>query len=130
MRDLRELDRYRIEAPEVLRAMGVTDKDKLDPKRNGLFLLEFGNSNTLRGISSLKVIASVGGGWDHVSVSLEYRCPTWAEMQFIAELFFKPDECAMQLHVPAKDHINQHPFVLHWWRPRLKLIPLPPKSFV
>ena len=80
----------------------------------------------------LCVIASMGGGWDHISVSTKDRCPTWDEMEFIARLFFNPDEVAMQLHLPVADHINMHPFVLHWWRPQKKLrrIPLPPKKFV
>jgi len=124
MRNLRELDRYRVEAPAAYRAMGVEDSTKLDPARNGCFVISCEDREELR------IVASVGGGWDHVSVSLEHRCPTWAEMQFIAELFFKLDEYAMQLHLPAKDHINQHPFVLHWWRPRLMRIPLPPKFMV
>ena len=53
-------------------------------------------------------------------------------MEYVAKLFFRDDEVAMQLHVPAKDHINNHPFVLHWWRPhsKLKRIPLPPKGYV
>ncbi len=33
------------------------------------------------------VIASDGAGWEHVSVSLKGRCPTWNEMCWIKELF-------------------------------------------
>ena len=28
----------------------------------------------------MAIIASWGGGWEHVSVSLRNRCPTWEEM--------------------------------------------------
>jgi hypothetical protein len=66
----------------------------------------------------MKVIISNGGGWDHVSVSLENRCPTWKEMCAVKDLFFKDDEVAMQLHVAKADHINHHPFCLHLWRPQ------------
>ena len=78
------------------------------------------------------VVASSGDGWDHVSVSCKDRCPTWAEMDAIKRIFFKPGEVAMQLHVTAEDHINVHPFTLHLWRPHgtKRAIPLPPKEFV
>lgn len=80
--------------------------------------------------STLRVIACAGAGWDHVSVSVVVggRCPTWDEMSYIHRLFFKPEETAMQLHVPESDHISYHPYTLHLWRPhsKLKQIPRPP----
>jgi hypothetical protein len=79
----------------------------------------------------LRVLASVNGmGWDHVSVSRYNRCPNWREMSFIKELFFLPHETAMQLHVPAADHVNYHPFCLHIWRPVDEEIPRPPNVLV
>lgn len=66
----------------------------------------------------LRVIVSAGGGWDHVSVSLPTRCPTWEEMSYVKKLFFHPDETVMQLHVPEQQHINCHPHCLHLWRPQ------------
>jgi hypothetical protein len=39
-------------------------------------------------------------------------------MAFVKRLFFRDDETAMQLHVPASDHVNQHPYCLHLWRPQ------------
>jgi len=74
----------------------------------------------------LRIIASFGEGWDHVSVSLEKRCPTWAEMEAVKRAFFYPNEVAMQLHVATADHINRHPYTLHMWRPHDQPIPLPP----
>lgn len=74
----------------------------------------------------LVVIAAAGDGWDHVSVSASGRTPTWSEMEAIKRLFFEPNECAMQLHVPVKDHINNNPNVLHMWRPHGVEIPRPP----
>lgn len=65
----------------------------------------------------LRVIASDGLGWDHVSVSTRSRCPTWEEMAYIKSLFFRDDETAIEFHVPVSDHINQHPYCLHLWRP-------------
>jgi len=50
-------------------------------------------------------------------------------MEQIARHFW-PDQAAMQLHVPASDHINTHNFCLHWWRSTEAEIPMPPKEFV
>lgn len=128
MRDLRELDKHRIEAPaDLLRAMKCAED--YDRARNGVFVFQTRDGATA---AELRVIAGSGDGWDHVSVSTAVRCPIWAEMEMIARLFFKDDEVAMQLHVPRADHVNIHPFVLHWWRPlsKLKKISLPPKEFV
>lgn len=68
--------------------------------------------------------------WDHVSVSLHHRCPTWDEMTFIKKMFFEKTETVFQFHPPDADHINRHPFTLHLWRPLLLSIPLPPKEMV
>lgn len=78
----------------------------------------------------IRVIASWGEGWDHVSVSLPNRCPTWAEMEEIKHRFFEPDEVAYQLHVPSSMHINTHEYCLHMWRPQASEIPLPPIRLV
>jgi hypothetical protein len=78
----------------------------------------------------LNVIAASNVGWDHVSVSRTDRCPTWEEMEFIKHKFFQGHETAMQLHVPASDHVNAHPFCLHLWRPLQGAIPRPPSFLV
>lgn len=75
----------------------------------------------------LKIVCSDGSDWEagklpgvpfeHVSVSCEQRCPTWAEMDFVKRIFWRDDECVMQLHVPRSDHINAHNFCLHLWKP-------------
>lgn len=79
---------------------------------------------------TLRVIATNGDGWDHVSVSRGNRCPNWPEMEHIAALFFKDDERAMQLHVPRTEHLSLHPYCLHWWRPHDVEIPRPPSNMV
>lgn len=75
--------------------------------------------------SKLRIIATAGDGWDHVSVSRQTRCPSWEEMSWVARKFFG-DEPAMQLHVGSDDHVNHHKYCLHWWRPQAIDIPLPP----
>lgn len=78
----------------------------------------------------ISVIVSWLDGWDHVSCCLHNRCPTWDEMEFVARLFFKDNEYAMQLHVPQSEYINCHPYVLHWWRPHKGEIMMPPRWMV
>lgn len=78
----------------------------------------------------IRVIASWGEGWDHVSVSLEHRCPTWDEMCFVRDFFFNPDECVVQYHPAEENYINDHDYCLHLWRPQNQEIPMPPKIFV
>jgi len=76
--------------------------------------------------AQMVVIASWGGGWDHVSASKKNECPSWGEMDYIKSLFFEDCEVVMQLHVDKKNHINNHPYCLHLWRPQGEKIPLPP----
>ena len=76
------------------------------------------------------VIASDEGGWEHVSVSRQDRCPTWAEMCEVKDLFFGPDEWVMQFHPARSDYVNYHPYCLHLWRPVGQQMPTPPAWMV
>lgn len=78
----------------------------------------------------LKIIASDGLDWEHVSVSLPHRCPTWAEMCFVKGLFWDSEDCVMQLHPPEADQVNNHSHCLHLWRPIGSDIPRPPDYLV
>ncbi len=94
----------------------------------GMFLIPHPNP-----LSSLvlKVSASDGEGWEHVSVSLPSRCPTWEEMCFIKDTFWDGEDCVMQLHPPRSEYVNNHPYCLHLWRPTDgRVIPQPPSIFV
>lgn len=55
--------------------------------------------------------------WEHVSVSLATRCPTWAEMSRVKDLFWEEKECVVQFHPPRSEYVNMHPYCLHLWRP-------------
>lgn len=92
----------------------------------------------------LSVIAANGDGWselgmpgepwEHASVKAfigeRNYVPTWSEMCQIKDIFWDATDCVMQFHVPKADHINDHAFVLHLWRPAITAIPLPPKETV
>lgn len=116
MRNLRQLDQYRIVIPNHPHSVGP-------PDTSGTFLLAY-NGELLR------VIASIGMGWDHVSVSVEDRIPTWEEMDFVKRKFFREDEWAVQYHPAPSAHINCHPFCLHLWRPHKHTLPTPPVNLV
>lgn len=113
---------------------------------NGHFLIKHG------GVPNyvFHVLASDGGGWNHVSVSLLHylpkrahnkiyykvsmvnRTPTWQEMSAIKDLFWGAEDVAMQLHPKKSEYVNTHPYVLHLWQPNSDalVIPTPPKEFV
>ena len=80
--------------------------------------------------NNLKFIFSYGGGWEHASVSLERRCPTWEEMCFVKNFFWRQNEVVIQYHPAKKDYVNQHQTCLHLWKPIDIDIPVPPKIFV
>jgi hypothetical protein len=79
----------------------------------------------------LRVVACDGtdpeaAGWEHVSVSLNGRCPKWEEMAFVKNLFWPDDETVVQFHPKKSAYINCHPHVLHLWRRIGEDIELPP----
>jgi hypothetical protein len=81
-------------------------------------------------INHLHVVVSWGDGWEHVSVSLHHRCPTWDEMVFVKSLFWSDDECVIQYHPPKSEYVNCHPYCLHLWKPIDVAIPMPPTYMV
>lgn len=92
---------------------------------NGLFVLP-----TFDGQTVLFVIVSDGGGWDHVSVSVKGRTPTWEEMEYIKRMFWDREDTVVQFHPPMSNYINCHEFCLHMWRKQDVIYELPPKWMV
>lgn len=79
----------------------------------------------------LLVIASDGGGWDHVSVSLRNeKTPNWADMCFIKDLFFEETETVVQYHPKKSEYVNNHSGCLHMWKKQNSEFELPPSIFV
>lgn len=77
-----------------------------------------------------RIIASWGGGWDHVSVSLHDRCPTWDEMCWIKGVFWHEHESVIQYHPAKSEYVNCHPHCLHLWKPQNCVLRIPPHEFV
>lgn len=84
----------------------------------------------------MKVIASDGvdpeaHGWEHVSVSCLRRPPNWQEMCFVKDLFWDPEDCVIQFHPPPHSvYVNVHQNVLHLWRHKEHVFPMPPVELV
>lgn len=72
--------------------------------------------------------------WEHVSLRAVKRfgkqfknmTPTWEEMCQVKSLFWDANDVVIQLHPAEKNYVNQHPNVLHLWRPTKETIPVPP----
>lgn len=91
---------------------------------NGTFVIKLKHSQVVR------VIASNGMGWEHVSVSREDRCPTWDEMCQIKAMFWDDSDCVIQYHPPASEYVNLHKNCLHLWRPIGIDLPMPDSIMV
>ena len=87
-------------------------------------------------IGGMRVLASWGGGWDHVSVSAGWgprgatRVPTFAELESVRRMYFEDSETVIQIHPPLDRYVNCHPHVMHLWRPQGVTIPLPPQDYI
>lgn len=114
MKNLNYLNDYRVEF------MGM-----MGDEHNGAFMIK------IKG-EGFYIIASDGGGWDHVSISpvKAHKTPSWTIMCLVKDLFFNEDEAVMQLHVAKKDWVNLHENCLHLWKPQKQSIPLPPSIMV
>jgi len=120
MKSLNNLNHYRDMSQSVIDMFGSVGNHKY-----GIFHLPMPGSAW-----KLKCIASTGLGWEHVSASFPDRCPTWDEMCMVKDLFWTPEDCVMQLHVPLVDYVNCHPYTLHLWKPIGIEIPRPPSELV
>lgn len=80
----------------------------------------------------LIAIVSDNHGWDHISVTTrpDNRCPTWAEMCYVKDLFFGKNQWAIQFHPPQNQNVNIHENCLHLWRPNSTPFPSPPTRLV
>lgn len=74
--------------------------------------------------------------WEHVSVHAyrddgrRMRVPTWKEMCYVKRICWDAEDVVMQLHPRESEYVNNHPCVLHLWRPLDATIPEPPSLMV
>lgn len=76
---------------------------------NGMFIIPYEKE-------TFRVVVSDVMGWEHVSVSLKHRCPTWNEMCYIKSIFWDDEEAVVQFHPKKSEYVNHHPYCLHLWK--------------
>ncbi len=91
--------------------------------------ITYGNNGVFE-IEGILCIASDGGGWEHVSVALPKRTPTWEEMCFIKDIFWEKEQTVVQFHPKESEYVNNHPYVLHLWKKSGEAFALPPKQMI
>lgn len=106
MKDLHELDKFREKHPY----WPQTDK-------TGAFRV-YVNGRSFHVLASVDDVGR-DGLWEHISVTPinQKRCPTWEEMAAIKDMFFDPEEEAVQFHPKHSRYVNNHEYCLHIWRP-------------
>lgn len=71
----------------------------------------------LNGTQASVVVGRNEDGWEHVSIMKKSRkLPTWDEMCFIKDLFWREDENVVQIHPRKSEYVN-FTDALHLWRP-------------
>jgi|SRR5579863_1158675 len=110
--------------PEEYRVKSGSFATNKGDGNNGLFLFP-------RGSDVFQCIVSDGMGWEHVSVTGRtknrnvYFTPSWEDMCFIKDAFWDDEDCVIQYHPKKSEYVNNHPYVLHLWRPTSQELPTP-----
>ncbi len=118
----------RSKVPDIVEKSRIHYKGGYAGEFYGAFIIKCGTAHlrVICGLGDKETWPFPGEPWDHVSVSLEDRTPTWDEMCHVKSLFFDDEETVVQFHPPKSVYVNNHPHVLHLWRPTETVIPLPP----
>lgn len=78
----------------------------------------------------LNFIFSYQMGWEHLSVSMPSRTPTWEQMCIMKDIFWNKNEACVEYHPREEDYVNNHKHCLHIWRPTHEPLPIPPSILV
>jgi len=105
MRNLNELDRFRVKHPFVKQT-----------ETSGCFKV-YAEGKSWFVIASIDS-AKNGKRMEHLSVSHknEKVIPTWDVMAKIKDIFFLPDETCIQFHPKHSNYVNLKKNCLHIWR--------------
>ena len=114
MKDLRLLDDNRVLIQELKHI-----NKKENRHNSGVFNINIKGKIWL-------VVASVGLGWQHVSISNSNGLmPTWDIMETLKKKFFKEDEFAIEFHPLKENYVNNVVNCLHLWLPEDGEFPYP-----
>lgn len=101
---------------------------------NGQLMMLFEGYYTLVGLfrcnkTIFSYVVSSDEEWEVLSIANEKRYPTYEELRMAKELFFKPDEYAVQYYPPHNDHVpivKEAQYMIYLMRPKLNKFPTPP----
>lgn len=78
----------------------------------------------------LNFIFSYQLGWEHLSVSMPGKTPSWEQMCRMKDIFWNDDETCVEYHPKKEDYVNNHEHCLHIWKPTEVELPTPPSILV
>lgn len=78
----------------------------------------------------LNFIFSYQMGWEHLSVSMPNKTPSWEQMCKMKDIFWNKNEACVQYHPKEEDYVNMHSHCLHIWKPVNDTLPTPPHILV
>lgn len=79
---------------------------------------------------NLNFIFSYQMGWEHLSVSMPSKTPSWDQMCRMKDIFWNKDEACVEYHPKEEDYVNMHQHCLHIWKPTEEYLPTPPHILV
>lgn len=122
MRFSPDLEAFRVQIPPYVSVPGDTYGIFEIPYKTVLLLVMACDASEEAPVSA--------AAWEHASVSLPNRCPTWEEMCFVKSLFWDEDETVMQFHPRRCEHMSTQSYCLHLWKKFGVNHELPPKELV
>lgn len=78
----------------------------------------------------LHFIFSYQMGWEHLSISMPNKTPSWEQMCMMKDIFWNKDEACVEYHPKEEDYVNMHKHCLHIWKPTDVELPTPPHILV
>lgn len=78
----------------------------------------------------LNFIFSYQLGWEHLSVSMPSKTPSWDQMCMMKDIFWREDEVCVEYHPKKSDYVNNHSHCLHIWKPTNVELATPPSILV
>lgn len=111
--------------PEEYRVTGGVFGSSPRDGNNGFFLAKIQSFE-------VRIIASDGTGWEHVSVSFSNpeKTPSWSIMCQVKDLFWGPEDVVIQFHPRESEYVNFHKGCLHLWRQAGKNFQTPPSIMI
>lgn len=78
----------------------------------------------------LNFIFSYQLGWEHLSVSMPGKTPSWDQMCVMKNIFWNENEACVEYHPKKEEYVNDHEHCLHIWKPTEVELPTPPTILV